>query len=205
MQHTDERVDAYISKAAPFAQPILRHLRALIHKACPDVTENIKWSRPFFEHHGVLCAIAAFKQHCAFIFWRALLLSDPHKVLKKEAATGMGHLGNITSLQDLPADKIMLAYIKEAAAINEQGEAPPAKSRVKKDKSELVIPDDLQKALAKNKKAARNFAAMTYSQQKDYAEWVTAAKTDATREKRVATTVEWVAEGKTRNWKYEKK
>jgi len=205
MQHTDERVDAYISKAAPFAQPILQHLRALIHKACPGVTENIKWSRPFFEHHGMLCGIAAFKQHCAFIFWRGSQLSDPYKVLKGEAETGMGHLGNITSLEDLPADKIMLAYIKEAAAINEQGQAPPAKARVKKDKSELEIPDYLQKALAKNSKAAQNFAAMTYSQQKDYAEWVMEAKTAATRDKRVATTVEWVAEGKTRNWKYEKR
>lgn len=205
MQHTDPRVDAYIAKAAPFAQPILQHLRALVHKACPSATENIKWGRPFFEHQGILCAMSAFKHHCSFILWNAGLLSDPHKILQKTADAGMGQFGQLASVKDLPADKILIAYIKEAAALNEQGIKPRAKAAVKKDKKELEIPDYFQKALGKNKKAAKTFADFSYTNQKDYVEWITAAKTDATREKRIAAAIEWLAEGKTRNWKYGQK
>lgn len=205
MQHTDPRVDAYIAKAAPFAQPILQHLRALVHKACPSATENIKWGRPFFEHQGILCAMSAFKQHCSFMLWGASLLSDPHKILQKEEDSGMGQFGQLTSINDLPADKILIAYIKEAAALNEQGIKARAKPAVKKDKKELEIPDYFQKALAKNKKAAATFADFSYTNQKDYVEWITEAKTETTREKRIATAIEWLAEGKNRNWKYEKK
>ena len=205
MQHTDPRVDAYIAKAAPFAQPILQHLRALVHKACPSATENIKWGRPFFEHQGILSAMSAFKQHCSFMLWGASLLSDPHKILQKEEDSGMGQFGQLTSVKDLPADKILIAYIKEAAALNEQGIKARAKPAVKKDKKELEIPDYFQKALAKNKKAAATFADFSYTNQKDYVEWITEAKTETTREKRIATAIEWLAEGKNRNWKYEKK
>lgn len=119
MGTNDPRVDAYIAKSAEFARPILEHLRALVHKACPDVQETMKWSFPHFDYKGIVCSMASFKHHCAFGFWKASLMKDPHKILSSDEA--MGHLGKITSLNDLPSDRVMIAYIKEAAALNEAG------------------------------------------------------------------------------------
>ena len=200
MEHTDKRIDAYIGKSAPFARPILQHLRALIHKAVPQVTETVKWGMPFFEFHGPLCNMAAFKQHCAFGFWKASLLSDPNKLLQQMEKSAMGHLGQITGLEHLPADKVLVAYIKEAAALNEQG-VQVARATTK-EKQELVVPDYLKKALAKNKAAAKTFEGFSYSNKKEYLEWLTEAKTEETRLKRLNTAIEWMAEGKIRNWKY---
>lgn len=203
MEHNDKRINAYIEKAAPFARPILEHLRALVHKAVPEVTETVKWGMPFFEHHGPLCNMAAFKQHCAFGFWKASLMTDPDGVLQQTERSAMGHLGQITSVKDLPADKKLLAYIKQAAALNEQGIKTPAKAP--KTQEELEVPGFLQKALAKNKAAAKTFEAFSYSNKKEYLEWLTEAKTEETRLKRLETALEWMAEGKPRNWKYMKK
>ncbi|MBA2563407.1 MAG: DUF1801 domain-containing protein, partial [Chitinophagaceae bacterium] len=112
MSTTDPRIDAYINKAAPFAQPILHHIRQLVHKACPQVEETIKWSFPHFDYKGMLCNMAAMKQHCSFGFWKASLMADPEKLLNKIGNTGMGSFGKITSLNDLPSDKILVSYIK---------------------------------------------------------------------------------------------
>lgn len=203
MEHTDKRIDAYIAKSAPFAQAILQHLRALVHKAVPQVTETIKWGMPFFEYEGQLCNMAAFKQHCAFGFWKASLMKDPEGLLQQMEKSAMGHLGQIRGLEDLPADKILLAYIKQAAALNEQGIKAPAKTP--KAQEALEVPDYLKKALAKNKAAAKTFEGFSYSNKKEYLEWLTEAKTEDTRIKRLNTAIEWMAEGKSRNWKYMKK
>lgn len=196
-----KNMDAYIEKAAPFARPILTHLRALVHKACPHVTETIKWSAPHFESHGSnLCHMAAFSQHCAFGFWKGSLLKDKAGILEKQAA--MGHFGRITSLEDLPADKIIIAYIKEADKLNKDNVKLPAKTPAAK--KALVTPEILMVALKKHKAALQNFEAFSYSNKKEYIEWIDGAKTEETREKRVGTAVEWIAEGKDRHWKYKK-
>ncbi len=198
MPSNDPRIDAYIEKAAPFAQPILIHLRKLVHKACPEIIETIKWSMPIFEHKGIVCNMASFKQHCAFGFWKQKILETDAFPKHKSA---MGSFGRITSLGDLPADKEMVELIKQAVELNEKGiKVPKAKTAAKK---ELVVPDDLTAALSKNKKAKQTFEAFTYSHRKEYVEWINEAKTEATRNKRLATTLEWLAEGKHRNWKYE--
>jgi uncharacterized protein YdeI (YjbR/CyaY-like superfamily) len=205
MASTDPRVDAYIAKSADFARPILEHLRKLIHKACPGVTETIKWSMPFFEYKDeMLCNMSGFKQHCALGFWKASLLKDPEGVLHVKDKNSMGHMDRITSLKDLPADKILVALIKEAATLNEQGVKKPAPAK-KSPKPELPVPPALASALKKNKKAGEVFAAFPPSHRREYIEWITEAKTDETRDKRVATTLEWLTEGKSRNWKYQKK
>ena len=205
MATTDPRIDVYIQGSADFARPILEHLRKLIHKACPGVVETIKWSRPFFEYGGAtLCHIDGFKQHCAFGFWNAPLLKDPAGVLHIKDKNAMGHLDRITSLKDLPADKILIALIKEAAALNEQGVKMPARA-AKPPKAALPVPPALASALKKNKKAGEVFAAFPPSHRREYIEWITEAKTDETRDKRIATTLEWLVEGKSRNWKYAKK
>ncbi len=205
MATTDPRIDAYIKGSADFARPILEHLRQLIHKACPDVVETIKWSRPFFEYKGsTLCHIDGFKQHCAFGFWNAPLLKDPAGVLHLKDRKAMGHLDRITSLEDLPSDKILSALIKEAALLAEQGVKMPSRA-AKPPKADLPVPPALAVALKKNKKAHAAFEGFSPSHRREYLEWISEAKTDVTRDKRIATTLEWLIEGKRRNWKYEKK
>lgn len=204
MAATDPRIDAYIKKSAPFAQPILKHLRALVHKACPGVTETVKWSFPHFEYKGILCSMSGFKQHCSFGFWKASLMKDDASILKKVGNTDMATFDRISSMKDLPSDKILIAYIKEAARLNEEDIKLPPKPK-KATATELPIPPALAAALRKNKKAEAAFEAFSPSHRKEYIEWINEAKTDETRNKRVATTVEWLTEGKSRNWKYARK
>jgi uncharacterized protein YdeI (YjbR/CyaY-like superfamily) len=198
MPTIDPRVDAYIEKSAEFAQPILKHIRKLVHKACPDIQETMKWSMPHFDYKGSVCNMAAFKQHCAFGFWKQSLLEQSAFPAEK---TAMGSFGRITSVKDLPPDKVMIGLIHQAVELNEKG-VKIAKKPV--EKKELVVPAELTKALSKNKNAKAAFEKFSYSHKKEYIEWITEAKTEPTRNKRLATTVEWLSEGKSRNWKYEK-
>jgi uncharacterized protein YdeI (YjbR/CyaY-like superfamily) len=201
MATTDPRIDTYIAKSAPFAQPILTHLRKLVHKACPQAEEKMKWSMPHFDYKGeMMCSMAAFKQHCSFGFWKAALMKDPALLATAKSEVAMGHLGRITSLKDLPSDKKLIAYIKEAMKLNDEGikvakEKPAATKEVK-------TPADLMTALKKNKKALANFEKYPPSHKKEYILWIEEARREETRAKRIEQTVEWVAEGKQRNWKY---
>lgn len=198
---TDSRIDAYIAKAAPFAQPMLKHLRALVHQGCPDVVETMKWSHPSFGYHGkILCGMAAFKSHCSFGFWhqemQAILAKDGHA-----GSEGMGSFGKLTSLADLPNDRMLLRYLQTAAKLNAT-DLPTRTRSPRQSKPEAAVPADLAAALKKNKPAATTFANFSPSHRREYIEWITEAKQDATRQKRLATTLEWLAEGKSRNWKY---
>lgn len=197
MPTKDPRIDAYIAKSAGFARPILDHLRKLVHAACPDVEETVKWSFPHFLHEGMLCSMAAFKEHCTFGFWKGELVFG--KDVTEESSHGQ--FGRITSISDLPNDKALLGYIKKAAKLNEAGvkKAAPARPKVKK---ELAIPDDFMAALKKNKKAFAAFEDFSYSHKKEYVEWITEAKREETRQQRLKTAIEWMAKGKPRHWKY---
>ena len=196
----DSRVDAYISSAPDFAKPILNHLRELVHAACPDVKETMKWSRPHFLHDGLLCGMSAFKEHCAFGFWMAEMVfgEKADEVAEKNSA---GHFGRITSMADLPGDKQLLAFIKKAVELNESGAKRPVPPRPAGNR-ELIVPDYVTEALKKNKKALAAFEAFSYSHKKEYVEWITEAKREETRQKRIETMLTWLAEGKSRNWKY---
>lgn len=200
----DKRIDEYISKSADFAKPILEHFRKLVHKACPDAEEKIKWSFAHFDYKGPMCHMASFKQHCAIGFWKAALMKDSEKltaVAKSEVA--MGHLGRITSLKDLPKDAVLIRYIKEAMKLNEEGIKLPSKTK-STEKKEVEVPDYFLKALAKNKKALKAFKDYSYSHKKEYVEWISDAKTEPTRQKRMNEAIEWLSEGKPRHWKYAK-
>lgn len=199
MTVTDKRVDAYIEKSADFAKPVLKHLRKLVHEACPDVTETIKWSMPSFEYKGILCGFAAFKEHCTFGFWKHSLLED--KALPRQR-TAMGSFGRITSLEDLPGDQTLKKLIHDAMKLNEDG--VKVRRTVSKEKTPVAVPEILKQALKADERAAETFDGFPPSCKKEYIQWITEAKTDATRERRLATTMEWLAEGKRRNWKYEK-
>lgn len=191
-------VDAYIAKSPEYARPILDKIRKLFHKACPPIEETMKWNFPHFEHQGIVGSMAAFKRHVSFGFWKGGLLKDPHKLFAGVGSTVMSAF-KLSAVADLPADKVLLAYIREAVALNEQGVKLPKKPAAKKA---LVVPDDLLAALKKNKKAQATFEAFSYSNKKEYVEWITEAKQEATRQKRLATAILWLSEGKDRNWKY---
>jgi uncharacterized protein YdeI (YjbR/CyaY-like superfamily) len=205
-QNMNPRVDAYLAKVPPFAQPILAHLRELVHKACPEVEETIKWSRPFFEYRGaILCNMSGFKEHCSFGFW-----GEEIGAVLREAAVlkegAMGSLGRITSLADMPSDKQLLGWIRQAAAFVDSGQYTSpiaARQKVVKQKPSLSTPAEFTAALQRNKKAVAVFAAFSPSCKREYVEWIAEAKRQETRDKRIATAVEWIAEGKQRNWKYQ--
>lgn len=202
MGKKEKIMDEYISKSAGFAQPILNHLRELVHTVCPDVEEKMKWSFPHFDYKNeMMCSMAAFKQHCVFGFWKASLMKDPILLETAKSEVAMGHLGKITSMKDLPADKKIKDWIKEAMQLNDQGIKLPSKPKAT-DKKEIIVPDYFKRALGTNKKALQIFEAWAYSHKKEYVEWITEAKTEETRNKRMATAIEWIAEGKSRNWKY---
>lgn len=198
----DTRIDTYISKSAEFAKPILLHLRKLVHEACPDVVETIKWGMPFFDYKGPVCNMASFKQHCSFGFWKSALMKDASQ-LKNNNEQAMGHLGKITSVKDLPADKKIIAWIKEAQNLNVDEVKLPEKK--KKEKKEIEMPAEFKNALNKNKKASATYDNFSPSHKYEYLEWITEAKTEDTKNKRINTTIELLAEGKSRHWKYAKK
>lgn len=193
----DPRVDAYIATSADFAKPILTHLRKLVHAACPEVAETMKWSFPHFEHKGVMCSMASFKQHCSFGFWKGDLIVGKRDT-QEEA---MGQFGRLTAISDLPSDKILTGYIKKAVELNEAGikKSAPVMPKVRK---ELVVPDYFTAALKRNKAARTTFENFSYSHKKEYVEWVVEAKREETREQRLKTAIEWLAQGKSRHWKY---
>ena len=193
MPKQDSRIDAYIARSSDFARPILLRVRKLIHSACPKVTETIKWGAPFYDHKGILLATPAFKQHCALIFWKRKLIFKKSDLQKK--------LRHITSLADLPGDKILTGYIKQAIEFNEAGVKTPR--RQPKSKGKLAVPGYFLAALAKSKKTLATFQNFSPSCQREYVEWITDAKREETRAKRIQTAVEWIAKGKSRNWRYQ--
>jgi uncharacterized protein YdeI (YjbR/CyaY-like superfamily) len=203
MAKKDERIDAYIEKSADFAKPILMHLRGLVHAACPEIEETWKWSFPHFDYKGTVCSMAAFRQHCAFGFWKASLMKDAHKLLVN-GSEAMGQMGQIKSLADLPPDAVLISYIKEAVELNEKGVKLPSRANTGA-KKELEVPEFFIAALETSSKASETFENFSYSNKKEYVEWLAEAKTEETRQKRLATAVEWLNEGKSRHWKYAKK
>jgi uncharacterized protein YdeI (YjbR/CyaY-like superfamily) len=205
MGKKDKRIDALIEKAQPFAKPILKHLRKLVHEGNPEVEETIKWGMASFDYKGPFCSMASFKEHAVFGFWKYSLIKDPKNYLgeiKNKGGEAMGNLGRITSLKDLPPDKAILDFIKQAKKLNDENIKLPAKE--KKAAAVLKAPDYFMNALKKNKKALATFTAFSQSQKNEYINWVIEAKTEETKLKRLAQGIEWMAEGKIRNWKYVK-
>jgi uncharacterized protein YdeI (YjbR/CyaY-like superfamily) len=198
MGKKDERVDAYIEKSADFAKPILRHLRQLIHTACPQVEETIKWRNPAYVFGGILCITAAFKHHCALVFWHA---SIRESLKPAKANAGWGELKRIAKLSDLPKDSVLTRAIRESMKLNEMGKKRETPKPVKR---RLVIPGYFKNILDTNKKALAVFQGLSPSHQREYVQWVAEAKRKETRDKRLAAMLPMLTEGKTRNWKYER-
>jgi uncharacterized protein YdeI (YjbR/CyaY-like superfamily) len=197
MGKKDPRVDAYIDKSPAFAKPILKHLRKIVHASCPEAEEKIKWQSPHFDYKGPMCFMAAFKGHCAFGFWKGPLIFGS----RKEEMEAMGQFGRIRSIDDLPKEKTLIGYVRKAAQLNEAGVKSPTRSKAKK-KEPIRVPPYLADALKKNMKARKGFANFSPSNQRDYVEWLTEAKREETRQQRLKTAVDWMSEGKPRNWKY---
>ena len=195
-------VDAYIAKQQPFAKPILVHLRNRVHEVCPDANEVIKWGMPHFEYKGPFAGMAAFKAHATFGFWKEALLRKGRASLAKSDEPAMGSFGRLRSLDDLPSRRTLASLIREAMKLNEDGVKAPKRPSVRKP--DVRPPAWFMAALRQKPKALAAYEAFAPSHRREYVEWVTEAKTEATREKRLATTLSWLAEGKRRNWKYEK-
>lgn len=196
-------IDTFIQKAQPFAQPILIYLREVVHEACPQIEEKIKWGMPHFDYKGeMLCNMAAFKKHCAFGFWKAALMNDKTLLYNAQTETAMGHLGKITSIKDLPSKAKLMAYIKEAMQLNDAGIKVP---KLKKESIELPTPKELQEVLNENKTAKLVWDKFAPSHKKEYIQWIVEAKTDATKQKRILQALEMMQKGKHKNWKYDSK
>ena len=192
------RVDAYIARSAGFARPILEHLRDVVHDACPSVEEEMKWRCPHFMYHGLLCSMASFTEHCTFRFWKESLVVGEEE--RRDEA--MGQFGCLRNISDLPSKKSLTAYIKKAMRLNEKGvTVPRAKPRARAD---MVVRVELMRALRVNKEALAAFEDFSPSAKREYCEWIAEAKTAGTRQRRLETAIEWMAEGKPRNWKYMK-
>jgi uncharacterized protein YdeI (YjbR/CyaY-like superfamily) len=196
----DPRVDAYIAKSAEFARPVLSHLREVVHAACPECEETLKWSAPSFTYRGkILCGMAAFKQHATFGLWQGAMVLGPEGRRLDDA---MGQFGRLTAVTDLPGKRELGGYLKQAMKLIDDGVKRPP-TRDSKPKPPAETPDDLAAALRKNAKARAAFEAFPPSARREYIEWITEARREDTRQKRLAQTVEWLSEGKRRNWKYE--
>ena len=196
MGKRDPRVDAYIANAADFAQPILTDVREAVHAACPNVEETMKWRFPHFVYKGMLCGVAAFKQHAALGFWKGELVTG-----RGRGADAMGQFGRLTAVSDLPSKPVLANYIRKAVALNDEGVKVARVARRAAPKA-LRVPADVASALNKSKKAHAAFAAFSPSHKREYLEWITEAKSADTRARRLQTAIEWMAEGKSRNWKY---
>jgi uncharacterized protein YdeI (YjbR/CyaY-like superfamily) len=198
---TDPRIDAYIRKSQPFAHPILTHLRAVVHAGCPGVEETLKWGTPAYTYKGKILSITAgFKQHCAFVLWNG---EQALKAADSMSSHALGQLRRITSLEELPPRRALVGYVKAAARLIDDGGAPARARRPRKPS--VRIPADLKEALALDARAKATFDALSPSHKREYVEWITEAKTAPTRERRLATTLEWLAEGKHRYWNYSRR
>jgi uncharacterized protein YdeI (YjbR/CyaY-like superfamily) len=203
MPTTDPRVDAYIEKAEPFARPILAHLRRIVHDAAPEIEEAIKWGFPCFVRKGIVCSMASFTNHCVFGFWKAELVFGPGERPDGEA---MGDFGRITSVDELPPREVLEGYVRKAVELNVKGVKVPGGGGRKRPKpGEIELPDAFRAALDRAPGAKAVFEGMPPGRRREYAEWIAEAKREATRDRRIATALEWIAEGKSRNWKYERK
>jgi uncharacterized protein YdeI (YjbR/CyaY-like superfamily) len=203
MPTKDPRVDDYIANSATFAKPILKQVRKLVHAACPKVEETIKWGFPHFEYKGTLCSMAAFNQHCAFGFWKGKLIEGLAEFKGAKNETAMGQMGRITSTDDLPSSAQFTKWIKKAIELNESGVKVPKKKAAAS--ANVVVPPYFKKVLMKNKKALATFEAFPPSHKREYVNWITEAKREETRDRRIAQAIVWLSEGKPHNWKYVKK
>lgn len=195
----NKQFDAYIAKSPDWAQPILTRLREIVHEACPDVDEEFKWSAPTFMHHGIMCGMVAFKEYVTFHFWKGELVTGTALGANGEGTAAQ--FGRLTTLKEVPPKKTLVPLIKKAMKLNEDGVKV---DRPKKKRPTLAMPDYFMAAIQKNKKALASYEQFSPSHRRDYIEWIVDAKTDATRDKRIAQAVEWMAEGKARHWKYQR-
>lgn len=203
MEKYSAQVDEYIEKSPDFAKPILHYLRETIHETCPDAEEAVKWKFPAFMYKGkILCSITAFKQYCSLGFWLHQEMKTISELETAAEKSNMFSLGKITKMEDLPSKTLLKKAIKEAMELTDMG---VTMKKAAPSKTETQIPDYFQTALNANEKALQVFQKASPSFRKEYINWITDAKTETTRHKRMEQALEWISEGKGRNWKYERK
>ncbi|KAA2221322.1 YdeI/OmpD-associated family protein [Chryseobacterium sediminis] len=203
MEKHSPKIDAYIEKSQDFAKPILHYIRETVHEFCPDAEETMKWSFPHFIYKGKnLCAMASFKQHCTFGFWLEKEMKTMQEITQDIEKNSMFSLGKIMQVGDLPSKPQLKKAIKEAMELTDMG---VTMKKAAPSKTEMEVPDYFKAALKAHSKASDIFEKASPSFRKEYISWIIEAKTEATRNKRLEQSLEWIAEGKSRNWKYQKK
>ncbi|MET3034816.1 YdeI/OmpD-associated family protein [Chryseobacterium sp. NRRL B-14859] len=203
MEKYNSKVDIYIEESQDFAKPILRYLREMIHEVCPDAEETLKWKFPTFMYKGkILCSITAFKQYCSLGFWLHQEMKTIREIETTAEKSSMFSLGKVTRIEDLPSQPQLKKAIKEAMELTDMG---VIMKKTAPSKTEIEVPDYFQSALENQPKALEIFEKASPSFRKEYISWITEAKTEATRNKRLEQSLEWITEGKGRNWKYQKK
>lgn len=203
MEKYNPLVDEYIEKSPDFSKPILNYIREIVHEFCTDAEEAIKWKFPTFMYKGkILCSMVSFKAYCSMGFWLHGEMQTIKNLETDVEKTNMFSLGKITKLEDLPSKPQLKKIILEAMELTDMGvklkKAAPTKT-------ETAVPDEFQNVLDQNKKVLEIFQKASPSFRKEYINWITEAKTETTRNKRMEQAIEWISEGKGRNWKYEKK
>ena len=200
MKRRSSEVDRYIRSSAVFARPVLRRLRTFFHRADPRISETIKWGVPHFEYQGILGSMAAFRKHVSVGFWKGGMIGDEAGVFESAGNRKMTML-RMRDVADVPSADLMLVYIRRAVALNERGMRIPARKRTA---VRVAIPSFFSNALRANRKASDVFSRLSRSHQREYVDWLTEAKREETRQRRMATAIKWLSEGKPRNWKYMK-
>lgn len=196
----DPRVDAYIAAAQPFAQPLLSHIRATMHRHCADMVETIKWGFPVFTYKGTIVAtLAAFKAHASLGFWYGEMVTGD----TGHDGPGMGSFGRLTVIADIPDDAALCSMIVKSMALVDTGAKPAHKQKPSAPKPEAQVPPALAAALSAHQKAQAVWDAFAPGQRREYCAWIDEAKRDETRNRRVGEAVAWIADGKSRNWKYQ--
>lgn len=192
MAKLEPRIDDHIAKAGAFARPILEHFRALVHKTIPECEEAIKWGMPHFTLGGRnLAGMAAFKKHVSIFFHH------------DEQPGGTGKFRQIAAMEDLAEDSLIEERLRAAVERLSSAAAQPRTKAAAAPKPVPDMPSAFSQALIAAA-AMDRFDMMAPGYRREYIEWVADAKTDATRDKRIAQAVEWIGEGKHRNWKYQK-
>jgi hypothetical protein len=205
MATKDPRVDAYIAKLPDFSSEICKRLRAIVHEASPEIEEDIKWGHIAFMHKGIVCGLAAFKQHVVFHFWKSALLTGSHSRRATDDTT-LARLETIRGVDDLPPRATIAGFVRAAVKLNDGAVRSPRPAMGgKKTKAPLRTPPSLARALARNAKAKATYDGFSPSHKREYVEWITEAKTEETRDRRIEQALGWMAEGKPRNWRYMKK
>lgn len=196
MNEASENITAYIEKATPEFKEVMIALRSVLNNPNFDIKEDWKWGAPNFNNEGMICWLAHFRNHVGMNFFKGTLIKDKYNLFTHYREEKGNRQLKFSDINQIIPEQIEY-YIEEAIKLNQEN------IKVVKKEIDTSLPLDLETELNNNPKAKMFFESLAPSYKRDYIEWIEEAKREATRTKRLATTMEWLSEGKKKNWKYE--